>query len=126
MLEKLDDIEKQYSKKKKKGVMADIERELKEKEMKNRNIIEKEINDIIKRVNASDFLDLDMATLPSAEDLAKLYHGISVQTEPFVESIGVNTYLNISKRAVGTQFNSDRVKKLVMTEEVHLMIEPMS
>lgn len=106
--------------------MADIERELKEKEMKNRNIIEKEINDIIKRVNASDFLDLDMATLPSAEDLAKLYHGISVQTEPFVESIGVNTYLNISKRAVGTQFNSDRVKKLVMTEEVHLMIEPMS
>jgi hypothetical protein len=44
-----------------------------------------------------------------------------------MESIGVNTYMNISKRAVSTQFNYDKQTRILeIFNEFSFIIEPIN
>lgn len=126
LLTKLAEIEKQFEQHKRRITRVALAKELKTNDIKNKMGIEREINEIIKRVNASDFLDLEMAVFPTPEEKSKMYHSISAQTEPSVESVGVNTYMNVYKRAVTTQVNFTKHRKLDSGRQIEITIEPES
>ena len=123
-LGKMEVIERDFRQGRKKITKVNIIKDSKTIDVKQRLGIEKEINEILKRVDVNDLLDLDIVSTPNPDELNRLYHSFGVQSEPLMESIGTNTSCHLFKKSVLVQFNANRFRNITTYRHLEMTIEP--
>ena len=112
LYERFEALDKDFARQKKKITRCNIIKELDEEEMRNKLGIKEEVDEIVRRVDVDDLLDLEIVEAPKMEDLARLYYSAGIQTESQGQDRATNTMHPLyGKKAVATQcIVSERTK----------------